>query len=275
VVSLSLDTLYTWINTAFLPFVRLLAMFSLAPVFGESSLPKRVKIALAALTAILIAPLVSSDAAGAPALSPASWPALWLSAQQLLIGLSLGLVMRMAFTAVHMAGELVGLQMGLSFASFFDPATSGNTAVLARLMNMLALLIFLSLDGHLLLLQGLVASFEVLPITLADPAVAHAAPGFAVNGWAILFVWSAQILASGLLLALPLVMTLLCISLALGILNRTAQQLSVFSVGFPISLLVGLVLLMTLLPQLAPPLTRLFHQALQTLWELAQALGSG
>jgi len=272
VVSFSLESLYAWINAAFLPFVRLLALFSLAPVFGESSLPKRVKIALAALTAMLIAPLLLGSFAGdSPdvlSFSPASWTALWRVAQQVLIGLALGLVMRMAFAAVQTAGELIGLQMGLSFASFFDPAVGGNTAVLARLMNMLAMLLFLSLDGHLMMMQGLIASFDVLPIHGAD----HLAGRLDTEGWRILFVWSAQILASGLLLALPLVMTLLCISLALGILNRTAQQLSVFSVGFPVSLLIGLTLLMTLLPQLSPPLTRLFHEALQVMWEVVQAL---
>jgi len=125
-----------------------------------------------------------------------------------------------------------------------------------------------ALDGHLMMMQGLIASFDVLPIHGAD----HLAGRLDTEGWRILFVWSAQILASGLLLALPLVMTLLCISLALGILNRTAQQLSVFSVGFPVSLLIGLTLLMTLLPQLSPPLTRLFHEALQVMWEVVQAL---
>jgi len=262
VISFTLDALYSWLNAAFLPFVRLLALFSIAPVFGESSLPKRVKIALAALTSLIILPLIFPDTHPAPAISPASWTALWLSAQQVFIGIGLGLVMRMAFTAVHMAGELTGLQMGLSFASFFDPSTGGNTAVLARLMNMLAMLVFLALDGHLMMMQALVVSFEVLPVT----------GNLAIEGWQALFYWSAQILADGLLLALPLVMTLLCISLSLGILNRSAQQLSVFSVGFPLNLLTGLLLLTVLLPQLDQPLGRLFHSALKMMEQLTQAL---
>jgi len=270
VISFSLDALHGWINAAFLPFVRLLALFSIAPVFGESSIPKRVKIALAALISLIILPLIFHQANPAPAISPASWPALWLCTQQILIGLGLGLVMRMAFTAVQMAGELIGLQVGLSFASFFDPATGGNTAVLARLMNMIAMLVFLALDGHLMMVQGLVASFDILPVT--TDLNGGVSGGVSADGWQTLFQWSALILADGLLLALPLVMTLLCISLALGILNRTAQQLSVFSVGFPISLLVGLLLLFTLLPQMSPPLGRLFQSALKVMWQLAQGL---
>lgn len=258
-ISFSLDALHVWINSAFWPFVRLLALITTAPVLGESSIPVRVKVGLAALTALAIAPALPP----APAISPASYLGLWTAVQQVLIGLSLGLCIRVAFAAVQTAGELIGLQMGLSFASFFDPATGANTTVLSRLMNMMAMLVFLTLDGHLMLLQALFYSFSVLP----------AAPGMLdVSAWQVLFHWSAQILASGLLLALPLVMTLLCISLSLGILNRTAQQLSVFAVGFPISLLVGLMLLAVILPQTAPFLGRLFNTALQVMRQLSQAL---
>ncbi len=259
-ISFSLDALYVWINSAFWPFIRLLALIAAAPVLGESSIPARAKVGLAALTAMAIAPGLPP----APAISPASYLGLWTMAQQIFIGLGLGLCMRIAFAAVQTAGELIGLQMGLSFASFFDPATGANTAVLSRLMNMVAMLVFLALDGHLLMIQVLYQSFETLP----------AAPGtLDVGAWQLLFHWSAQVLASGVLLALPLVMTLLCISLALGILNRTAQQLSVFAVGFPISLLVGLLLLAIVLPQIAPFLTRLFHTALRAMQQLAGALG--
>lgn len=258
-ISFSLDDLYVWINTAFWPFVRLLALITTAPVLGESSIPARVKVGLAALTALAIAPALPP----APSISPASYIGLWTTVQQVLIGLSMGLCMRVAFASVQTAGELIGLQMGLSFASFFDPATGANTTVLSRLMNMMAILVFLTLDGHLMLLQALFHSFAVLP---AAPGALDAA------GWQVMFHWSAQILAGGVLLALPLVMTLLCISLALGILNRTAQQLSVFAVGFPISLLVGMLLLAVVLPQTAPFLSRLFNTALQVTRQLTHAL---
>jgi len=259
VISFSLDALYIWINSAFWPFVRLLALITTAPVLGESTIPTRAKVGLAALTALAIAPVLPP----APAISPASYLGLWTTAQQVLIGLGLGLCMRIAFAAVQTAGELIGLQMGLSFASFFGPATGANTTVLSRLMNMMAILVFLTLDGHLMLLQALFHTFAVLP----------AAPGSLDAGaWQVLFHWSAQVLTGGLLLALPLVMTLLCISLALGILNRTAQQLSVFAVGFPISLLSGLILLAVILPQTAPFLSRLFNTALLVMRQLADAL---
>jgi flagellar biosynthetic protein FliR len=171
--------------------------------------------------------------------------------------------MRIVFAAVQTAGEFIGLQMGLSFASFFDPATGANTAVLARLMNMIAMLLFIALNGHLLMLAGFIRSFDILPIQNA---------GINIDGLSVLFEWSAQVMIAGMLLALPLIIVLLTISLALGILNRTAQQLSVFAVGFPISLLVGIVLLWVVLPHTSPFLRRLFDEGISAMGRLMGAL---
>jgi len=157
----------------------------------------------------------------------------------------------------------MGLQMGLSFASFFDPSTGSNTAVLARLLNTITLLLFIAMNGHLLMIGGLVRTFDVLPIAVGT---------LDVNGWGVLLEWSEQIMVSGLLLALPVMVVLLTINLSLGILNRTAQQLSVFAVGFPISLTTGLVILAIVLPQTSPFLERLFQDGYDTMGKLVQAL---
>lgn len=260
-VSFQLAQIYGWIAAYLWPFLRLLALFSTAPLFGESSIPSRVKIGLAAFGAIVVAPSL----APLPAVSPASYAGLWIAAQQVMTGLALGLAMRVVFAAVQTAGEFIGLQMGLSFASFFDPVAGANTAVMSRLMNLVATLAFLALNGHLLMLAGLVRSFEVLPIGTAAMNTA---------GWGVLLDWSSEIMVSGMLLALPLIIALLTINLALGILNRTAQQLSVFSVGFPISLLTGLVLLTVALPQSGPFLAHLFQSGYEAMGRLAMALAA-
>lgn len=257
-VSFELEQLYSWINAFLWPFMRILALVGTAPLFSESSIPLRVKVGLSALLAMAVAPALPAP----PDISPASYQGMWIGAQQVFIGIALGLTMRIVFAAVQTAGEFIGLQMGLSFASFFDPATGANTAVLARLMNIIAMLLFLALNGHLLMLAGLVRTFEILP----------AVAGFNLDGLGVLFEWSAQVMVSGMLLALPLIIVLLTISLALGILNRTAQQLSVFAVGFPISLMVGLILLMVVLPQTAPFIGRLFDSGHQAMARLIHAL---
>src|SRR3546814_18236026 len=100
--------------------------------------------------------------------------------------------------------------MGLAFASFSDPAPGAKTAVLSRLLNIVAMLVFLALDGHLRMLAALVRSFEALP--LAELTLDR-------NGWGILVHWGQTIFVSGLLLALPLICALLTINLAMGILK--------------------------------------------------------
>ncbi len=252
-VDVDLDLLYGWMNAFIWPFVRILALVGTAPLFGESSIPVRVKVAYAVGITIVITPALGPM----PDLPTGSWASLALILQQILIGISIGLVIRVVFGAVITAGEFIGLQMGLAFASFFDPATGANTAVLSRLMNVVAMLLFLALDGHLIVIGALVNTFHVLPIT-ADPTLDP-------EGWGVLFEWSAQVMVSGMLLALPLIMILLTISLSMGILNRTAQQLSVFAVGFPISLMTGLLLLAVVLPQTAPFMTQFFNESYETL----------
>lgn len=261
-IEVNIDQLYTWINAFLWPFLRILALVGSAPLLGESSIPVRLKVGLSAIMAMVVAPTLSP----LPDIPTGSYAAIWLGLQQVFIGIALGLTMRIVFAAVQTAGEFIGLQMGLAFASFFDPATGANTAVLARIMNVMAMLLFLALNGHLLMLGTLVHTFEVLPIRegVLD-----------LNGWGVLFEWSSTVMTSGMLLALPLIIVLLTISLALGILNRTAQQLSVFAVGFPISLLMGYILLATVLPQTAPFITRLIEDGIRTMGRLAQALAGG
>jgi len=241
------------------PFFRLLGLAASAPLLSEPAIPKRLKIGLAAIIAVAVAPAL----APLPDVPAASWHGLWISARQVLIGIGMGLSMRIIFAAVQAAGEFTGLQMGLSFAAFFDPSSGGNTAVLSRLFHVIAMLLFLAFNGHLLMLQGLLHSFDILPI---------GAPVLHDDGWGILLKFSAHVMTSGMLLALPLIVMLLAINLALGILNRTAQQLSVFAVGFPISLSAGLLLLTVVLPQTGEFLQRLFQQGYETMARLAWGL---
>lgn len=262
-IDVDLDLLYGWINAFFLPFVRILALMASVPVFGESSVPVRLKVAYSAVLTVIVAPAIGPM----PDLATGSYANLLLVMQQVLIGIAMGLTMRIAFAAVQTAGEFIGLQMGLSFASFFDPATGANTAVLSRIMNIVAMLLFLALDGHLMLIGSLVHTFDILPISVDA--------GLNPNGWGVLFEWSAQVMVSGMLLALPLIIILLTISLSMGILNRTAQQLSVFAVGFPVSLMTGLLLLTIVLPQTSPFLSQLFDQGFDAMARMLYGLGGG
>jgi flagellar biosynthetic protein FliR len=151
--------------------------------------------------------------------------------------------MRIAFAAVEAAGEIIGLQMGLGFASFFDPQSAGQTLVLARFFNLLAVLVFLAVNAHLLVIGILVESFQSLPISHQPLSAA---------GFYNVAAYGSTVFAVGLQLALPLIAILLMTNLSLGILTRSAPQLNIFAIGFPITLGVGLIVLNLTMPRIAP-----------------------
>ncbi len=258
-ITFTLAQWYGWIGALLWPLARILAFVAAAPVFGEAALTARVKLACGLALAAVVAPL----AGPLPAVPPGSYAGLWILLQQILCGLLMGLTLRLAVSAIQVAGEFIGLQMGLSFATFFDPTTNAATSVLSRLLYWITTLVFLAMDGHLALVSLLVHSFERFPI--ADQRLA-------ADGIAAFIAWSGQVITYGLLLSLPLVTALLTMNLAMGILNRTAPQLSVFSVGFPLSLLAGLVMLAIVLPQTTPFIERLFVAALEAAARVAEAL---
>jgi len=261
-ISVTLEQLYGWIAAFLWPLARILALLGTAPLFGEGSVPTRVKLGLGVLLTVMIAPTLGP----LPDVAPASFAGLGIIAQQVLIGVCLGVCMRMTFAAVQTAGEVIGLQMGLSFATFFDPGANANTTVLSRFLNMITVLVFLALNGHLMLLAALAHTFEVLPISDGR---------LSADGLGVLVEWSAQVLVLGLVMALPLVTALLTMNLSMGILNRTAPQLSVFAVGFPLSLMAGLVMLTIVVPQTAPFLERLFSSGFESLGRIVDGLAPG
>ena len=258
-ISVSLDQLYSWINAFIFPFCRIGALMAFAPVFGDSAIPARVKTYVALVLTMALAPALGPM----PDVPPGSWTSIAIIMQQIVIGLAMGLSMRIVFAAIQVAGELVGLQMGLSFATLLDPATGVNTTVLSRLFNIVALLLFLALDGHLLMLAGFWHAYEVLPVSAAPLHMA---------GLGVLLEWGSQLLISGLLMSLPLITVLLSINLAMAILNRSAPQMSIFAVGFPVSLIVGLISLMIVLPRSDGFLANFFQQGLKTMMRIAQEL---
>lgn len=189
--------------------------------------------------------------------------ALWQAMQQILIGIAIGFTMQFAFAAVRTAGELIGLQMGLSFATFFDPGSRLNMPVLARLIDMLAMLLFLTFNGHLWLISLLVDTFHTLPIG-GNPVNSNAFLALARAG--------SLIFLNGLMLALPIMTLLLTLNLALGLLNRMAPQLSIFVIGFPLTLTVGISLMAALMPLIAPFCERLFSEIFNLLADIVSEM---
>ncbi|HDS1236282.1 flagellar biosynthetic protein FliR [Pluralibacter gergoviae] len=253
-IQLTSDQWLHWVSLYFWPLLRILALIATAPILSEKSVPKRVKLGLGVLIAIIVAPsLPATD------VTIFSGNALWLALQQILIGTLIGFTMQLAFAAVRTAGELIGLQMGLSFATFVDPGSHLSMPVLARIMDLLALLLFLTFNGHLWLISALVDTFHTLPVG-GDPLNANAFMALTRTGGLIFL--------NGLMLALPVITLLLTLNLALGMLNRMAPQLSVFVIGFPITLTVGIILMAALMPLIAPFCEHLFSELFNLLADI-------
>lgn len=225
------------------PFVRTLALVQTAPVFGHRAVPQRVKVGLALLISFLVAPAVPPAPVDA-----FSGTGLLLLLQQIIVGAAMGFGLRAVFAAFELAGDLVGLQMGLGFASFLDPQRGAPSPLLANFLMLSAMLAFLATDGHLTLLLTLGDSFRIIPVT------PHPLDNL---DWMRLANLGTIVFAGGLQIALPVLAAVLSINIALGFVSRSAPQLNIFNLGFAVTLLAGLLLLWLTFSVLAGPMERI------------------
>ncbi len=238
-----------WVTPLIWPFLRALAMFQALPILGTRTVPLRVRIGLAAF----IAYAAQASLPASPVVALDSPAALLMVAQQLVIGLSLGFAVRVVFAAVEFAGELIGLQMGLNFAGFFDPLSATTATATSRFFGTMVAWLFIVMGGHLLVIAALVQSFQSFPVG-PEP--------FAFMAQMQPQRWGAEIFATGLWIALPLVTMLLFVNLVLGTISRVAPQINIFAIGFPITLGVGLLGLMLTLPLMQQPFTMALERLL-------------
>jgi len=159
---------------------------------------------------------------------------------------------RIVFAAVELAGEVIGLQAGLNFASFFDPARGGQISAVARFFGNLAVLLFVTINGHLLVLLAVVKSFHTFPV---NGHFLHTLTHIPLH------TLGAQLFASALWLALPMMALLMFVNLTLGIISRVAPQMNIYAVGFPVTLAAGMLGMTATLPLLEQPLLALLEQA--------------
>jgi len=248
VISITTAQWYAWLAAFWWPFLRVLGLVLAEPVLGNTNVPGPVKVGLAVFITLVLAPVLPAM----PRVDPASAAGLLIGAQQLIIGISIGFMLRLAMTAAETAGQLVGLQMGLGFAVFFDPQSAAQTAVVGQFVGMFAILTFLSMDGHALVLSALASSFDALPVS-TEP--------LAPLGFLTVAQSGSEIFRIGLLISLPVVAALLISNIAVGIMTRAAPQLNIFAVGFPITLTVGFFGLWLATPYMGPSIQNLFEQA--------------
>lgn len=260
-ISFTTTQLDTWIVAFVFPLARILAVLATAPVFNNVALSMQARLIIGLAISFALAPALPAT----PAIAPGSWVGLVVLAEQILIGIVIGFTLRLMLTAVDVAGELIGLQMGLGFASFYDPQTASQTPVMSEFLGLLATLIFLALNGHLLTLSVLAESFTLLPVATTP---------FAAKGFVALLSWAATLFSTGVLLALPLIAALLIANIALGVLARIAPQLNIFAVGFPVTIVAGFAVLALTLPYFGAALERLYDNGFVALSGVMRAGGA-
>lgn len=246
-ITLTDQQVMAWLDAYLWPFLRVAALFSVAPVLGTQITPVRVRIILAVLVTTVIAPL----APPVHGLDPLSPQAMVVAAQQVLIGLALGFALRLVFSALEMGAQAIALQMGLGFAELMDPQSGVNAPTLSHFYGMVGTLVFLTLDGHHRLLELLAQSFAAVP---SD------GPGLGPAGFWAVAAWGSTMFQGAVMVALPAMAALLAANLVMGVMTRAVPQFNLF-IAFPIMLLLGLLAVLFSLPGLAPQLEGLILAA--------------
>ncbi len=238
-LTLSTAQIAGWVGSLLWPFLRIGAMFAAAPIFSARMVPVRVRVLLALVTAWILLPVLPP----APAVEPISAQGFVIALHQVLIGLSMGFALQLVFAALAVAGESVALSMGLGFASMVDPQNGVQVPVVGSYYVLLATLLFMTFNGHLVLIGVLADSFQAMPVGGGGPQS---------EGLWQLVQWAGRMFAGALMIALPALSSMLLVNLAFGVITRAAPQLNIFAVGFPITLLLGFGLLLLTVPALAP-----------------------
>ncbi len=230
----SLQTLMGGLSDFVWNLIRVSGFFMVVPIFGNQLVPRRVRLALSVTAALALVPVLG----GGPSI--AAWDVGMLADMglQMLMGIGLGFATVIFFQLFVITGQFIGMQMGLGFAAMVDPGNGVQVTVWSQFFLMLVTLSFLVLNGHLVLFEILVTGFKHVPQGMVSDVQSFAFQIAAMGGWMFM---------GGALLALPAVVSLLIVNLAFGVMNRSAPQLNVFSLGFPFSLLFGLVIIWFLL----------------------------
>jgi len=241
--------LYFW------PFVRLSGLLLMVPLFSGTYVSMRIRLFLAVFITLAVAPSLTLP----PPIDPFTWHGILLIMQQLGSGFAIGLIFTVVFQAFVIAGHLASMAMGLAMASMVDPATGVNTPIIGRYFTIIATLLFLLMNGHVLVFKAIVQSFETLPIGLHF---------FTQDSLKLIFNFGAQMFESGVAIALPLVTALLLVNISFGVIARAAPALNIFAVGFPVTLLVGLIMLLFITPLVLPNLVLLMNTLVELLSKL-------
>ncbi|WP_347988480.1 flagellar biosynthetic protein FliR [Methylomonas sp. AM2-LC] len=242
------EQLLGYLATFIWPFLRMGSMFITIPVFGVSIVPARVRVMAGLLITIVILPTLPAI----PTVEIFSFQGWMIAMQQIMLGMCSGFILQMVLSIMLFAGQSIAYSMGLGFASMVDPSTGVQVPVIAQLFVIASSFIFLSVNGHLLLIEMLAQSFHTLPVSML---------GFEKTDLWRIIIWSSQIFADGLLLALPIMATMLFVNISFGVASKAAPQLQIFGVGFPITIIIGMLLIWVGVPSIIDGFTDMLQDS--------------
>ncbi len=236
----------------FFIFVRLAAIMMVIPFYGQQIIPLQVKLGLALLLTIIVSPIINGQNMTLEVISLLDF-GLGI-ARNVIVGLSIGFIPLLLFAGVRLGGELIGIQIGFEISTVLDPLSQIRISLIAQFEYLLAILVFISINGHLYLLEGIVKSFQIVPLTgsLLPNRFGES-----------LVVLSRDMFVIGLKIAAPVLVTIMLTNVGLGILGRTMPQMNIFLVGFPLQIGVGLITLGFTIPLFVYFFEKLFYEFFQ------------
>jgi len=237
------------------PILRISAFYFAMPIIGAKTVPARIRIILSVLTALLVVPLLPN----APIISFMSVGGMLMVVKELIIGLALGFTLQIVMHVFVLAGQLIALKLGLGFAAQNDPSSGVSVTVLSQFYLLLSTLLFLAINGHLAVINMMVNSFTTFPI---------GGSGLTPNDYMMIVHLFSWMFAAGLLISLPLFTSMMIVNMSFGVMGRSAPQLNILNVGFPITLMFGFILMWYSLSNFLP----LFNQIIEEGLNAANAL---
>jgi flagellar biosynthetic protein FliR len=257
-ITLASSEIMSWVGAFMWPLFRIAALVGAAPVFGARTIPVTVKMVIAIVLTMIIAPILPPP----PAVDPLSGEAVLIVMNQILIGGAMGLALQLVFAMFVVGGQIIAFQMGLGFASMVDPSSGTQVPVISQFYVIILTLTFLALDGHLVFVEVIADSFRTLPVGVN---------GLTRDGLWALVTWGGHMYAGAVQIALPAIASLLLINLTFGIVTRSAPQFNIFSIGFPVTMVAGFFIMLVTLPAILPQIQRQLAAA----FDLMRLLVSG
>jgi flagellar biosynthesis protein FliR len=217
-------------------FARITSMIVVAPLLGHQAVPVQVKVGLGFFFSFVLYPMV---AATHPHVDTGLWALIVTGLQEIATGVLIGFVAGLLFAGVQYAGEIISLNMGLSFANILDPETNESNAVIGEFLYLTTLLIFLAINGHHFLIEAMYLSYNAVPIGTftPEPALSHQ-----------LLRIAGSVFVIGIKFAAPVLVAIFLSNVAMGILARVMPQMNIFTISFSLNIGVGLIVLMTTAP---------------------------